>query len=259
MTPTHPYFAVTGISRSGTSLMVALLNQLPHVVCFNEVLPHHPDDLPDAFHTTRDALLQHKPVPNKYLNNTLTTDTLVDGVEKQKHIIPITCPNQLIIGSKRNLSYLNHLPNLIHLHYPIIAMIRDPLYTIASWGSPRALKAGIPGARILDHDLHPHLQHITFHSNDPIARRAQLWEHYASILHTHRHHLHIVHYETLCAQPTHVLHTLATHLNTTPSTLSVDFVSTTRNTRQRYAQNMDALQHAIHAHCPTQTEFGYGM
>ena len=139
-------FIVTGISRSGTSMFTVMLDQLPNTVCLNEVLPKTVERLPEAFRVTRQRLLAGKRVWNKFSGDALATDTFDPGVQREKRRPGKILDEGLCLGSKRNLPYLNQLSALVGLGYPIVAMVRDPVFTIASWRTTRAQEKRIPAA-----------------------------------------------------------------------------------------------------------------
>lgn len=247
---------VSGISRSGTSLLSVLLNSVQNVVCFNEVLPPDPARLPSALARARKDLLAGKAVRNKFdASGRLTTDTLSATVKK-KAVVDKPLDEDLCVATKRNIPYLNEAGPLLDLGYPMVVMIRDPVYTLGSWGSPKAVEAAIPGSRVAIGDVHPHWSQVRFTRQDVVERRAEAWQHYAERIWDLRARVQIVTYEELCARPAQTLAALCRYAGlSAPGTLP-EIVRPAFNDDDRYP-DLPRIRQAVRELCPARTHFGY--
>ena len=248
---------LSGISRSGTSLLSVLIGSLENAVCLNEILPPEPNLLPDAFARTRRSLLKGKPVANKFdATGQPTTDTLACMV-REKRVVDKPLTKRALVGSKRNIPYLNNAVSLLEHGFLMVLMIRDPVYTIGSWGSEKAARGNIPAVRMSPGaDLHPHWHPVQFTREDPIERRAEAWEHYARIIWSLRGRATILRYEQLCSNPELVMANLCLVLGLAPPNALPDIVNPSKNDDARYP-DLPAIREAVHALCPTRRSFGY--
>ena len=248
---------VTGISRSGTSLMTVLLNELPNTVCFNEVLPTDAGELSHSIGAMRRQLLCGEPVPNKYdAHGMLATDTLVGTVLSESRCISKDLDADVVIGAKRNLPYLNQIEVLLDAGYRTITMIREPEATIASWSSVRARQHRIPGALVGEADLHPHWAPVSFSRSDEFERRAEAWQHYACRIWQYRERMMVVRYEDLCDAPVRVLGEVARYIGVRPAERLTLEVRPARKGAPPGADN-DAIRRAVEQYCPVRQRFGY--
>lgn len=249
---------LTGISRSGTSLLCALVNALPNAVCLNEVLPSEPSALLTALARTRKDLLRGRPVPNKFdvEDGAPTTNTLGVGVVREKRRVEKPLDDELLLASKRNLPYLLHIEQLLALELPVVALLRDPVYALGSWGGEQARGAGIPGARIGPDHQHPHWDALALTRPDPIERRAEAWQLCAERLWAVRERVIVLRYEDLCADPVGVLDDIAARFGLPlPPSLPVA-VRPAQNDDRRYP-DIPRVRAAVAKLCPARFEFGY--
>jgi hypothetical protein len=247
---------VSGISRSGTSLLSVLLNAVNNVVCFNEVLPLDPARIPEAIARVRRDLLAGKPVRNKFDDaGRLTTDTLSSMV-KMKAVVRKPLDEDLCVATKRNIPYLNEAEALLALGYRMVVMIRHPVYTLGSWGSPKAAAGAIPGARMAVGDVHPHWHRVRFTRQDVVERRAEAWQHYAARIWGLRDRVWIVDYEGLCARPDQTLAELCRWAELPAPGPLPDIVQSGYNDEERYPE-LDRIRAAVRELCPARTCFGY--
>ncbi len=247
---------VSGISRSGTSLLSVLLNTVSDVVCFNEVMPTDPDRLPEALARARRDLLTGRPVKNKFdSQGELTTDTLGDMVIR-KAVVKKPLTREMTVATKRNIPYLNEAERLLGLGYSMVAMIRDPVYTLGSWGSPKATAAKIPGATLSPDATHPHWHKVSFTKEDVVERRAEAWQHFASRIWDLRDRLLVVTYERLCAEPERTMAALCSFAGLAPPGPLPDLVRPAQNDARRY-RGLRRIRAAVHLLCPARELFGY--
>lgn len=247
---------VSGISRSGTSLFSVLINQIPNAVCFNETMTADPAEICEAAARMRRQLKNGKPVPNKFGDQgELTTNTLT-GVYKQKQVVDRPLDHDMVVASKRNLPYLNSIFTLLSFGFKCCVLIRDPVYTLGSWSSPKAAEAEIPGALVGEDNLHRHWERVEFTRSDIIERRAEAWEHYAALLWRLRGRVKIYAYERICAETELVLADLALYLGLEPPETIPPIVRGLKNDDSRYPE-LDRIRAAVAELCPSRSKFGY--
>lgn len=209
---------LTGIPRSGTSYLCGLLHELKNCVVINE-----PDrmsgllrksQLPNAaldFHlSTRDAILQKKMIQNKLHNGELIEDTAI--VEKYETYQPEVRSADFLLCSKNTLGYIARLEGFQKLipDTPIIACIRNPVDTIASWKksfshleTASASTQHIIGA--LNDDYISDWQRerlLEISKESRVAyKRAMFWAYLADWLWKNKAGLNIVYYENIVTDP----------------------------------------------------------
>lgn len=261
LTPYHKpdrTVVLTGISRSGTSLLTALLNEFPNAVCFNEVLTADPGALPEAVARIRRDLLKGRPVPNKFdESGRPTTNTLEGVVIKEKRRVEKRVDAQVLVGAKRNIPYLSGMEKLLAHGFKAVIMIRDPVYTIGSWSSAKAAAAGIPGAQVGPDNVHPHWHGVTFTRNDVIERRAEAWQHYAELIAGFQERTRVFTYERLCLDTASVLSDLCAYLDLERIAPLPALAGKPRNEDRRYP-DIARIRQAVDRLCPARKRFGYG-
>ncbi len=245
---------ITGIPRSGTSLFSKLINDLPNTICLNEIL-YDVDLLPSNMELIRNKVLRGEPIPNKYKSDEITTDTQ-EGINQVKcKSIDKYVDNNLVIGSKVNIPYLNQINKIINYNYPIIAIIRNPIFTIASWNSKKA--AHIPEAQVTDNNMNPRWTHFNFYSNNKIIRQAQIWQYYASIIYSIKDKIIIIRYEDFTQSQeslNKVLRDVCKKLNL--QFQKNDIKIQNQNSKERFT-NIEEIQKVVREHCSIATKFGY--
>jgi hypothetical protein len=173
---------LTGIPRSGTSLMSGIISSSPNAYCVNEVF-YEPDELREQLARTRRALVTGVPVPNRYARDgSLSSDTRRNGARIRFEVAAGNYGPDSVVGSNVNVPYLNRLPQLTMSGARIVALVRDPVFTIASWNT-EAVRY-IPEHHVIDGDLHPRYRAADFPSTDRLERQAFIWRHYAELIGT---------------------------------------------------------------------------
>ena len=208
---------ITGIPRSGTSYLCAQLNRVLDCVVINEPVEIFqplaqqamPWGVPLYYRDLRSRILRGEPIENKLKNGEFIEDTaLVDGLE---HYRPKATRPDFLLATKNTLAYLARLPHLRRVmpNAPIIACIRHPLDTIASWKSTfphlkNAAVESLPVGNVDDPFLTEHqrqrLREIAA-SDDEALRRALLWRYLAEILLDNRDRIVLIRYEEMVADP----------------------------------------------------------
>lgn len=134
-------FLITGIPRSGTSLLCKLLSQQPNWLVLNEpaqVIPQL-SSRPDAsgiallHRQYRQRILLGEQIDNKIRDGQMVEDTAENDERTLYH--PEVRGRFFRMGSKNTLAYLASLDALQQQGWPIVAMIRNPLDSLASWST----------------------------------------------------------------------------------------------------------------------------
>lgn len=214
---------ITGIPRSGTSYLCRLLHRVDNCVAINEprqLFRRLQDpELPQVaalYQDLRAAILRGEAVENKLSGGQVTEDTQMAGDYALYH--PHVTRADFVLATKNTLGYLARLPQLIRLFapLPVVACIRHPLDSIASWksGFPHLRDAAVdrfPTGSVRDPLLNAwqrnQLQAIAAET-DLRRRRALLWCYLAEWLWQHRAHVLWVRYEDAVLNPAAVLGTL---------------------------------------------------
>ena len=132
-------FLVTGIPRSGTSLLCKLLSKQSNWLMLNEpseAIPYLQERM-DASGITllhrqyRERVLLGQPIENKVRGDEMIEDTAL-GDERQLYH-PAVRGRYFRMGSKNTLAYMASLNHLQRLNWPIVAMVRHPLDSLGSW------------------------------------------------------------------------------------------------------------------------------
>lgn len=134
-------FLITGIPRSGTSLLCKLLSQQPNWVVLNEPAQVIPQlaSRPDAsgiallHRQYRQRLLLGEQIDNKIRDGQMIEDTA--ELDQRTLYHPGVSGRFFRMGSKNTLAYLASLGALQELGWPIVAMIRNPLDSLSSWSN----------------------------------------------------------------------------------------------------------------------------
>jgi hypothetical protein len=189
---------ITGIPRSGTTLVCSLLNKLPDIVALHEPMDvwdfvncRNGNEIADLIGKfcaeSRESLLQQGFAISKHVGGEIrdnAADNQVDSAEKRVRRtehgkIPIDKPlsQNFTLVIKHPLAFTALLDPLSH-RFECYAIVRNPLATLASWNSLdwlKVKKGHAPIAEKLDVDLARKLSN----ASDPIERQIQIleWSH----------------------------------------------------------------------------------
>lgn len=220
---------ITGIPRSGTSLISSMLHRFDNCVVLNEPGETYEAidgadsswQMPELFLATRARILAGKPVLNKFSQGRLAEDTFLKY--ELSYYTPKVKDQDFTLGMKHTLTYLARIEELARI-FPqavFLAMVRDPFQTIASWKSTfdhlkRADGTGFPigslSDKALKRDEKLRLEEI-FTATEEAERRARYWNYLARIIITHKKRLHIIRYDDLVKDPESCLSPLIEKLN----------------------------------------------
>ncbi len=132
-------FLITGIPRSGTSLVCSLLDRQSRWLVVNEpvevfdLLEQRPDasGLALMHAQLRERIYRGEPIFNKVVNGKVVSDTVLRDERVLYH--PELGSNDFWLGSKNTLVYTAALPLIHNLGWPVLATVRHPLDSLASW------------------------------------------------------------------------------------------------------------------------------
>ena len=242
---------MTGIPRSGTSLLASILCIPDDSFCFNEIY-YDPVKLPLFLFRMKLRLRHGMPVQSKIdAAGDLVMDTMGQEVVTGRRLFPKKAKD-LKVGSNVNIPYLNHIDTLMAYRFRIVALLRNPVFTIGSWNSKKS--ASIPEANVTGPRMNDRWKAFSFASPDPVERQAQIWEHYANVIFERREKIWIIRYEDLVDETHRTLQGAARFLHIQ----EVDPVPSLANLNQpgRY-NDLARIADATERRCPTKTKFGY--
>ncbi len=231
---------ITGIPRSGTSLLASLICTVPNCYCANEIY-YNVKTLKRDLIRLRKRLARGRAVPNKWLGDTVATDTMTAGLQTGKRKVAGVFDAHCLVASKVNVPYLFALENLLMEGFRIAALVRNPLYTIASWNLPTTY---VPEA----HPTKGRYVGWHYHGSNKYEQQAELWNRLAAILLNYPPEI-LLRYEDLVERPEKFL-TKITRQKTELTALS------SKNDEERY-QHIPAIREAIEKYAPLRREFGY--
>ena len=215
-------FIVTGLPRSGTSMLCNLLHQSPNTVVINEpqeVFPALAEDgscaaLDLYYRKLRANIISGIPVKNKVDENGLVVEDTT-ALDRHSDYQPVITTPDFVLGTKNPLAYLTRLRTLCDARpdLPKIVMIRHPVDVLNSWErSFPHLKAidlsVIPFALQSDSLLDPfqkrQLSLIAQEHHLP-TRRALYFNYLATLIHRDKDRITVIRYEDLVMNPKKVL------------------------------------------------------
>jgi hypothetical protein len=244
-------FVLTGIPRSGTSLLSTLLCEPADCFCFNEI-KYDPKTLPLFLDRMRHRLVRGRPVPVKVGDDgALATDTMGGRVRVSETAFPPK-PRGVVLGSNVNVPYLDRIDTILAYGYRIVTVVRDPVFTLASWASARS--DAIPEAHVSDDDMHPRWRGFRFRSDRRDERQAELWEHYAAIVHGLGERAYPVRYEDLCADQDRTLAGICGYLGVATSQGGMRLRN--QNDESRFG-SLQRIRAIVAERCPTAEKLGY--
>lgn len=230
-------FFISGIPRSGTSLLCNLLHKFDNCVVINEptaifkFLNENPIpwSLACYYADLRRDILVGSGIENKVLNGEVIQDTA--QYDKRQLYKPIVFDDNFLLGTKNTLAYLARLSHIRHVmpYSKTIACIRNPYQTIASW------KQSFDHLKQVELHKIPFGQHDLFleyeykrrrqqieNAGNMAEKRALLWCYLAGIILNNQSHLMILRYEDLIADTQRQLSKIFDYLTDSKVTYSTD-------------------------------------
>ena len=191
---------ITGAPRSGTTLVCNLLNKLDDTVALSEPmktgnlvklpsLAAVPSAVLRFCESQRESLLTRKRAISKNVDGVVADNTFANeagmrkGISTKGEILvdkPLSPDFMLIL--KHPAIFTASLEELVQ-HFPVYAILRNPLAVMASWNSIESLlrKGRVPVAEKLDPALHDTIKRL----RNPIDRQIQILDWYHSRWHRH--------------------------------------------------------------------------
>jgi len=235
---------LTGIPGSGVELFESLLNKIDNVFNTNLEITDI-SSIPQALVDIRKCIFEES---KRFNSKNFNLKNKID--------------EDIIVTFRLNLLYLvmneiqglkkGEFNQLIDFGYRIIAIVRDPVYTIANWNKLEF--ANMPEAMITDDNLSPRWNGIRFPSSNKLTRQAQLWNDYAKLFINLKNYIKIYTYEQIALNFEWVLKDLCNHLTLLNPQLQVTIENL--NLRSKYAE-IDNIKKAVDQCCPAKNVFGY--
>lgn len=213
---------ITGIPRSGTTLITALIDSMPDTVALNEPTWQydwavaHPDSaavfadwLMRDFARTRQHLLKGEPIPERRredgsaVTNYYRPDPDRPDLGHTFKVLPFTRPgltSDFTLAIKHNGLYLGCLRQILDTGaFRAVAILRHPVGVIASWNNvPIPLGEGkMPGAMM----YWPQMNKLTGAPIDLLEKQVRMYDLVCHRLHNLRDRLQIITYEELVNHP----------------------------------------------------------
>ncbi len=208
---------VTGIPRSGTTLVAALIDSLPDSVCLNEPAwqagrrfesgSDYARWLVGDFMDLRQKLLAGTPVKDRRAkDHSALTNYFSPGFsEMQTHyaMVDFTRPgltHDFMLAVKHNGPYLAILKPLLELGwFTAIAVVRHPVEVIHSWHSLKLpiSRGEMPGAT----PYWPKLADIVAGTDDLLVKQVKIYDLMCRRIYNLRERIHVLPYETLVKTP----------------------------------------------------------
>lgn len=208
---------LTGIARSGTTLACSLLNKLPQTVALHEPMNYvqlagmsfpegYLDGISAFYGSQRKSLLESgtafsKGRDGKVQDNPFGSKRMESGLRQS------LCSNQVILFKKplhaefrlvvKHPNFFTATLEVLRLHYPCYAIVRNPLGVLLSWHSVKANvnQGRIQAAEAFDEDLKRALSA----EPDRLARQLMILRWYYSRYATLLPGDHVIRYEEMVA------------------------------------------------------------
>lgn len=246
-------FVITGIPRSGTSYLTSLLDSQKNWLVINEPgeifsqLQSRTDASGIALYYAecRERVLSGQLIANKIKDGKVIEDTAI--IDQQEWYLPQIERSDFWLGSKNTLAYMASLENLVKLDWPIIAMIRNPVDTLASW---RNTFSHLAEAKVSNFPVaHPNFIAWSTQQREALLeidgqpeaamRRVLLWRLLARTLLAQESKIHLWRYEDLINSPVELLQGFNKQLN------FQDAIAVPQAKIKKRDQNYDATEHQM--------------
>ncbi len=226
---TPPEILITGIPRSGTSYLCRLLHSIKNCIIINEpkqmfkrLNQELPWEVVHLYQQLRIDILAGKAIENKLKDGQVIENTVI--IDKYTTYQPTFSRPDFLLGTKNTLGYMARLPQLrkVFPQATIIANIRHPLDTIASWklSFPHLKTADVTNFVVgyVDDPLltiwqQERLQVIA-KTTDIRLKRALLWKYLADWLLKNQQCITIIRYEELVTNPIEMITTILNQVST---------------------------------------------
>lgn len=214
----HENILLTGIPRSGSSMLCVFLNQIPGVLALNEGLrlgglettQQAREHVYQAYADIRAQVLHNGTAPARHKNgvqvtNHFTREAGQRSLMLQKSDIRVDKPLQpdFMLGIKHNAGFTLALEALLVLKWPIFALIRNPLAVLGSWNS---LAIPVSQGRVRGMETRaPNLAAQVEAAPDMLRKQVVILDYCFGQYHAFVKPECLLRYEDLCKQPAKVL------------------------------------------------------
>ncbi|MBW1781647.1 MAG: radical SAM protein [Deltaproteobacteria bacterium] len=257
----HRNLIVTGMPGTGLESFIHILNVLDNAACF-EGASEDITSLPDMFSYIRKILLEDPEIicRNNGRNNIMSEGSSIpNGLSGA----PRRFDEDVVVGLNLNISYFvlnemqelkqNELKTLINVFgYRIIAIMADPVTTIAEWNSENFQL--LPEGMITEENLSPRWAGMKFGSTDRFERQAQIWDFYARTFWNLRD---IIKIYTVDQLITHFERVLGNLCNFLSLNVPDNMDPPSRFLSQPIGSDVARIKEAIEKYCPSRHSFGF--
>ena len=243
---------ITGLPRSGTTLVVKLLNEIPNVVALNEPMPVgemvglNEDELfqwiGQYTERSRTLLIAEGKAETKHINNLFVDNTYSESLNelglRPTHAthglidVKKLLTNQFMLAIKHNGAFTAVAHYLVQ-RYRCFAVTRNPLALLLSWQTVNIpINSGrMPIAEAIDPDLHASLNKI----KDNLDRQIYLINWFFERFHKYFLKDNIISYENLTSMGGGYLEMI------TPSAVAISSPLTSKNTNPIYKKDFSLV------------------
>lgn len=256
------YYIVTGIGRSGTSIICLCLNNIENCFCLNECPGFYSiENLKASFVETYRNLKHNHIILNRFVKGTnhIATDTTKQDTEIKKISTKFNENINSAIGSKVTFPYLNQIETL-DSSIKCIYIIRHPSYVIQSWLNIIERKKNHIMSQVLNENLNEtHFKYavktLRQYPNDLVTRLCILWNVYNELIINNITKGIFIRYEDFVKNPSKELNLIKDYLKLYNNNFLVPNIIQDYNisTRKDFAQ----IENKVNAYCLSKEYWGY--
>jgi len=192
---------ISGIPRSGTTLVASLINNMNGGICLSEPNNHvkwiaisknrqdYTDRIEKDFFNIRDRIQRREKIYNRVKKDGSVITNYFNERGKRRYVLrPIDYKDifngelveeEIILGFKHNAHYTSVLPELVERHIGIILIIRNPISTLLSW---RRLNLPISKGRLpAGERFWPKLKEISLSSKNLLTKQTKIYNEFCRV------------------------------------------------------------------------------
>jgi hypothetical protein len=213
----------------------------------------------------RRDIIEGIPIENKIKDGQIVEDTREH--DERMMYNPVVTRDDFLLSTKNTLAYMSRIPQLKRImpEASLIALIRHPLDTIASWKKSfphleqvkvTSFPFGNPNDNLLSSWQRIQLQEIEM-TESVILRRALFWRYLAMCLLDNQECIHLINYEVLVNHPVKTIENILRTIPNSPPLKWVHPVQPSQVRQQREVLTLQEIQ-TINSVCgQVAQEFGY--
>jgi len=262
----HRNIILSGMPFSGLHIFENIIKKMDNLFYSDEII----DDinfLPETYRSIRKQVLDQK---QSFIYNNKKAPSHENDKFFDEDLVVVLKQNLIDLriktvrdNKKRDLNTLSTLVNIYG--YRIIAIVRDPVYTIIEWNKPE-LK-DLPENRVTGSNMSRKWYQFDFFTKDKIERQAQIWEFYANTFLLLKNYLkpepfwklpmqliEIVMYEELTMDVDVPIKRIANMLALEPPS-QIEAVDNLNQLSE--CQDFERIKKAVAKFCPSRVKFGY--